>query len=167
MEGIKNWVTVLMVSAVVGEMILLIAPPGNISKVLKIAVSVFFLGCFLTPFATLGNEGLEKFSFDYQSKVNSNTSALDETMQQQILDQFQKNIVQIISVNLDDLDVSAQKIEVAINMQEDTSIQMECINIWLDSSYQAKEKIMTDQLHSVFGYKTQILFHYEESDDEG
>ncbi len=46
MEGIKNWVTVLMVSAIVGEMILLIAPPGNISKVLKIAVSVFFLGCF-------------------------------------------------------------------------------------------------------------------------
>ena len=104
----------------------------------------------------------EQISFDYQSGVNSNTSALDETMQQQTLVQFEKNIVQIAVVNLKDLDIPPQKIEAEVNMQEDNSIQIDCINIWLDSSYQSREKAAADQLHSVFGYKTQLLFHYGE-----
>ena len=162
MEGIKNWIIALMVAAIVGEILLMIAPQGNVSKILKVAVSVFFLGCFLTPFAALGSGGMEQLSFDYQSGVNSNTSALDETMQQQTLVQFEKNIVQIAVVNLKDLDIPPQKIEAEVNMQEDNSIQIDCINIWLDSSYQSREKAAADQLHSVFGYKTQLLFHYGE-----
>ncbi len=163
MEGIKNWIIVLMVSAVVGEILLMVAPQGNVTKILKVAVSVFFLGCFLAPFAALGNGDLEKISFDYHNEVNSNSAVLDETMQQQTLEEFERNIVQIAAVNLRDLEISPQKIETEINMQEDHSIQIDCIHIWLDSSFQSKEQAMESQLHRVFGYKTEFLFYYEES----
>ncbi len=162
MDGIKSWIITLMVAAIVGEILLMIAPQGNVSKILKIAVSVFFLGCFLTPFATLGSGGLEDISFDYHSGVEENTSALDDTMQQQTLDEFKRNIVQIITVNLKDLEITPQKIDVQVNMLEDHSIQIDCIEIWLDSSYRSQEKTVTDKFHNVFGYKTQLLLHYGE-----
>ncbi len=163
MEEIKNWIIVLMVAAIVGEILLMLAPQGNVSKILKIAVSVFFLGCFLAPFAALGDGDLEKISFDYQSGVNSNAAELDETMQQQTLEEFKNNIEQIASVNLKDLEISAQKIEAEVNMQEENSIQIDCISIWLDSSFQPKEKTIENQMHSIFGYKTKLLFYYGES----
>ena len=33
MEGIKNWIIALMVAAIVGEILLMIAPQGNVSKI--------------------------------------------------------------------------------------------------------------------------------------
>lgn len=162
MDGIKSWIITLMAAAIAGEILLMIAPQGNVSKILKIAVSVFFLGCFLTPFATLGSGGLKDISFDYQGEVGENTSALDQTMQEQTLKEFERNIVQIVTVNLRDIEIPAEKIEVEVNMLEDDSIQIDCIEICLDSSYRPQEKKAADRLHDVFGYKTRLLLHFGE-----
>jgi hypothetical protein len=95
MEAIKSWAMTICFAAIAAGMAGIIAPSGNLEKIYKFVVSLFFLACVLVPAFALRNVKLPDMNlvaYSDSSAVNS----LQNTVNGQVADQTKIKVSNLI-----------------------------------------------------------------------
>jgi stage III sporulation protein AF len=138
MEAIRQWATSICVTIVIVAIFSMLVPKGSMEKVVKFTVSVFFLISLLYPLMTNIGDFTLDVSAEY-TEGKQDTSQLEESMNQKLLDITQAKIVRQLEQILHNNEIETKKIEVIININEDNSILISKLVIKLDSSYKSEE----------------------------
>lgn len=149
MDAVRDWALSVCAASVCGGIVYLLSPSGSLEKVLKIAVSVFFLTCLLSPVITDWrdiNINGESFSISQ----DKNAQEYQNIYQHQVLEECRKSIRKLTYDILAENSLAAQKIEAIINIGGDNSIIIKQIELYMDEAYENQkekiEKIIEDEL---------------------
>lgn len=93
MDSIKQWAMTICFAALAAGLANIIAPKGNLEKVYKFAVSLFFLCCVLVPLFNLKGISL---NINMQS-VSQQNSNLQKTVDEQKLSETQSSVSALIT----------------------------------------------------------------------
>ena len=93
MESLKSWAMTICFAAVAAGLANIVAPKGNLEKVYKFAVSLFFLCCVLVPLFNLKGISLRISSQGSTQQQNNN---LQSTVQDQKLKLTESSVSELI-----------------------------------------------------------------------
>jgi stage III sporulation protein AF len=93
MDSIKQWAMTICFAALAAGLANIIAPKGNLEKVYKFAVSLFFLCCVLVPLFNLKGISL---NMNLQSVTQQNSN-LQKTVDEQKLSEIQSSVSALIT----------------------------------------------------------------------
>ena len=89
METIKTWGMTICFAALAAGLANIVAPKGNLEKVYKFAVSLFFLCCVLVPLFSLKGISLD---LDLSSLSSQQNSSIQKTVEQQKIEEAEFGI---------------------------------------------------------------------------
>ena len=156
-EGIKQWAFSLCAAAVAGGVIELAAPEGKdgeIKKIIKTVVCVFFLICMTAPLVDLG---IEKF-FSAENTENIESISGLEGTEEAVLRIFRENIIKETEKVLDGFEIKNAQISTKVNIGEDMSISISEINLIIDKQYSGSENKIKFEIKEKFGVEANIGF---------
>ncbi len=137
MDWLRQWALTLCITAVAGAMAQMLLPKGNVQKVCRIALSVFFLCCMVSPFAS----GLGKPSGTAQRQseaaVSRSTKELEQDTQQAVLDQLEQRVEQSLMEGLNAQGIIPVQIQVTMNTERTDQIYISKLTVILPQSQQA------------------------------
>lgn len=147
MEYIKQYAFSICASALAATLCHMMLPNSNISKVLKTAISVFFLASLLSPFLIdfdiLGE--IERYTPITQG---SQQEALQEETNEYVIQQFELKIKELILTDLKEISIDPVNITVTIKENAD-SLFVENVEIFLkpnDARYKTDIAIRTKNI---------------------
>lgn len=148
MEYVKQYAFSICVSALAATLCHMILPNSNISKVLKTAISVFFLSSLLSPF-------LADFDILYEIErytpiiPSSQQQIIEEQTNEYVIQQFELKIKELILRDLKNIGIDPVNITVSIRENDDDSLSVENVEIFLsqnDSRYKTDVAIKTKNI---------------------
>ena len=84
MDEIKSWVLTICFAAVAAGMAGILAPSGNLEKIFKFVISLFFLACVLIPVFSMKKISISEFLPAASSCVSDSGSLQDFVTKQEI-----------------------------------------------------------------------------------
>lgn len=161
MIQIKTWLLSLCTAAVAGEILLFLSPSKRMNSLLAVVVSVFFLTAFLSPLFLFRQKGEGFFSMLRLDTARDNhAQALEKTVEEQYTQSVRFNLEQIVADKLAAIDVTAEKIDFTIHIDEGKSIWINQVLLTLDEEYETGEEEIRRQLGSLLGYQTRVILAY-------
>lgn len=95
MEAIKSWVMTICFAAIAAGMAGIIAPSGNLEKIFKYVISLFFLACILVPVFNLKNIKIDEF-IPAVSQSSTDSNSQPDFVARQAIDQTKSNLSDLI-----------------------------------------------------------------------
>lgn len=150
MDFIKNWILIVVSTAVIGSIILILAPGGTTEKAVKTVVSLLLLLAFIVPFA--GRKYSDYLLYEIKPENNETTVDAEKILTQLTATELENLVADILnraSVAYDEI-----KVTVSGNGNE---IIIESITIFLpdDSNYNNQEvkKLLLEKI----GYNVEVV----------
>lgn len=131
MEAIRNIGISICISMVVTSIFSMLVPDTKMDKVLKFAISLFFLTSIISPFMT--NKINFTMDFSEVSKVQSRSNLID-TSNKQFSELAAVNLERSLTKILSSEGVVVQKIVVTINKSETGDISISKLMVYLDET---------------------------------
>jgi hypothetical protein len=157
MEHIKQYAFSLCVCALISTLILMLIPKSNLSKVVKITLSVFFLSSFLSPFLwniDLKSE-IERYSpISFEEEYNKQYLKTNEYL----INEVQLEVERIVLSELSNIGVQAIDVDIKIKNTNYQEFYIESVEIYLnkeDIKYQTDVYLKAKE---VTGINPQIIF---------
>ena len=130
MEAIKTIGMSICITLVVTSIFSMLVPDTKLDKVIKFAISLFFLTSLISPFFTSDI----KFRIDVDNLMPEKTvTSLDEATQTQFLSLATKNIESAVLRILKNDGINVQKVEVLVNKTEDSNISITKLMVYIDN----------------------------------
>ena len=148
MNEIKQWAVNVCVTLAATGIFSMLIPHGNMEKVMKFAVSVFFLSCLLFPFFT----GLPELQWNAQESTGVPYENIQETMNRQFLELSRKRIEQIVGQILAAEGIQPEKITADIHISEDNSVSINKVTVTLNGT----SRLTADRMRSIIKEQTGI-----------
>lgn len=154
MEGIRLIGYTICITIVVTAIFSMLVPNTKLDKVLKFAISLFFLTSIVSPFV---NNKLD-FTIDMSDTINtSKTEDLSESIQNQFLSVSKKNIESSLVKILAKKNISVKKIDVLININDDNSISINRLMVYIDKGNEKFKSNIEKILKEEAGYVPQVV----------
>ena len=148
MNSIVSWATAICVALIGGGVLSLISPSGNLKKATSFAISLFFLCAIITPFITLS------FSDSPQFTVSQSAVIRDDTSERLAKTTAQRGVKEILKSQ----NITAQKIDIGIHINDDKSISITYIEITLERDKIIYESEISNMIHEYFGIKAEFAY---------
>lgn len=139
MEQIKQFAFSICSSAVVATLCYMILPNSNLSKVMKTAISIFFLSSLLSPWI-LDFDILDEIERYTPIDMNSQYREIEEETDKYIIEQFELEIKEIILSDLKTINVDPVNINISISKNVDETLYVDNVEVYLtkkDTRYKA------------------------------
>ncbi|WMJ23025.1 stage III sporulation protein AF [Paludicola sp. MB14-C6] len=135
MEGIRTIGMSMCITLVVTSIFSMLIPDSKLDKVLKFAISLFFLTSIISPFFTSKID----FGVDFNNMVMEQTNTkMDKAVEEQFFSLAQKNIASTLERYLKNEEISVRKIEVFVNKTADNNISISKLMVYIDASQENK-----------------------------
>lgn len=131
MDAIKSWAMTLCFAAIAAGMAGIIAPSGNLEKVYKFAVSLFFLACVLIPVFQFKNISLPEISISQTDISNDTLSDVSKTVADQEIEVSKEKISELITQICKQAAVTPLGIYVNIDRSKDGALSINKIKLIL------------------------------------
>lgn len=131
MEAIRNIGISICISMVVTSIFSMLVPDTKMDKVLKFAISLFFLTSIISPFMT--NKITFTMDFSEVAKVEAHSNLID-TSNKQFSELAATNLERSITKILISEGIAVQKIVVTINKSGTADISISKLIIYLDGT---------------------------------
>ena len=148
MNEIKKWAVNVCVTLAATGVFSMLIPHGSMEKVMKFAVSVFFLSCLLFPFVT----DLPRLQWNALESAGTPYENVQETMNRQFLELSRKRIEHIVRQILDTEGIQPEKIIADIHISEDNSVSINKVTVTLSE----KNRLMAGRMRSIIKEQTGI-----------
>ncbi|MEG0229817.1 MAG: stage III sporulation protein AF, partial [Oscillospiraceae bacterium] len=136
MENVSTWVLSVCSALIVCEIFNLITPDNKYKKTITIVLSVFFLLCFISPFA----KGFADFNNIKISAEKELVEKADKT--DEIISQIYSKTSEKIQIQMNEIlkknNIEPEKINIVISSNENKSIILDKVQIILKKSNIAK-----------------------------
>lgn len=154
MEGIRLIGISICITTVVTSLFSMLTPDSKLDKVLKFAISLFFLTSIISPFV---NNKLD-FHIDISDVTqNNNTMKLSQSVEKQFLSISKKNIENTLERILAKQSISVKKIEVLININEDNSISINKLMVYIDKKDEKSKYAIQKIVKEETGYAPDVI----------
>lgn len=131
MEQIKQWAVNICITLIVTGVFSMLIPQGNMEKVMRFAVSTFFLCCLLLPFFT----GLPELEWEWEIETYSAAAdPLESTVKEQLQALSERNVERVVREMLENAGITAEKIEADIHISEENSVSISRVTVVLKES---------------------------------
>lgn len=139
MELIKEWALSTCVAAVAGGIAYMILPPGNLQKVFKFTISLFFLCCLISPLFLWKNLSLDTMRLEIETETGQLTQQLTQGTDEQLLMAFSADLEEKVRSALSGDGIEAKKIRINVNTDEEMNISISDIQITLKKEDEKKK----------------------------
>jgi hypothetical protein len=145
MDVIRVWASSVCMAALFGVVAGIIAPSGNLEKIFKLTISIFFLTALITPLMNI--KGGINFNFASQQTVIQTSSQtaqdIEKTINVQIVSESEKRIEDLIRDCAIRNNFNPSKIIVEIT-KIDTKIEIKSATVWLTSKEYNRANALKD-----------------------
>lgn len=153
MEQLKAWATTLCFAAVAAGMAGILAPTGNLEKVYKFVVSVFFLSCVLVPLFQIRHISLPQQAL---AAGNATTSyGIEDTVRRQQEDAVKLQLNEMISECAKKYGVSPKIITMELSENSGT-MTAKNIRVYVLAADLAKKKQVEEACRTQLGMEVDI-----------
>ncbi len=153
MEGIRLIGISICVTTVVTSIFSMLTPDSKLDKVLKFAISLFFLTSIISPFV---NNKLD-FHIDISDITQApQTRELTQRVENQFISIAKSNIENTVENLLLRENISPKKIEVLININEDNSISINKLMVYINKSDEKRKQAIEKIVKEGAGYSPQV-----------
>lgn len=156
MDAIKSWAMTICFAAIVAGMAGIMAPSGNLEKVYKFVVSLFFLTCVLVPVFALRNIKIQDLNL--VTYTDSTVSySLQNTINGQVIDQTKIKISDLICNCCKTFDVVPMFVYVSVSSDKDGNIKIDSCKAVIKQEDAAKKSEMTTAVKEQLGLDIQFV----------
>ncbi|MCI8496907.1 MAG: hypothetical protein HFE85_01485 [Clostridiales bacterium] len=131
MEALKNWAVSICFAGIAAAVAQMLFPAGSMQKVFRIAVSAFFLCCFVSPLLSIG-PSLELSIPEIRGEADSTAEALEQEIERQLQASVEAKVKSLIEDAIAAQKIKPQKIIVRMDTGEDGGIVMKQVTIVLE-----------------------------------
>ena len=128
MEAIKSWASAVCFAALAAGMAGILTPRGNLEKISKFAVSLFFLCCILMPVFKFRQVSLQ---LPAVQTTSGQTSTLEQTVQKQSGEQAEEKLSEIVKNECIRNGVTPQSVQVSLATDADGSYRIREVSVVL------------------------------------
>lgn len=156
MDAIRSWAMTICFAAIAAGIAGIVAPSGNLEKVYKFVVSLFFLACVLVPafaFRNIKMPGLNLVSYTDSTASYS----LQNTVNVQVADQTKIKISDLICVCCKPYDVYPLFVYVNVSADKDGNIKIDSCKAILKQEDMAKKNELSDAVKKQLGLDVQFV----------
>lgn len=154
MDGIRTIGMSICITLIVTSIFSTLIPETKLDKVLKFAISLFFLTSIISPFFT------EKISFnvDFEDIVlEQNALQMEQAVEQQFFSLAQKNIASTVERYLKNEEISVRKVEVFVNKTSDNNISISKLMVYIDENQENQMNKITSLVQREVGVTPNII----------
>ncbi|MFZ2538293.1 MAG: stage III sporulation protein AF [Oscillospiraceae bacterium] len=153
MEGIRLIGISICITTVVTSIFSMLTPNTKLDKVLKFAISLFFLTSIVSPFV---NNKLD-FRIDISDITQTpQTRELSQSIENQFVSIAKSNIENTVGNLLLRENISSKKIEVLININEDNSISINKLMVYINKSDEKRKQDIEKIVKEGAGFAPQV-----------
>lgn len=153
MEGLRLIGISICTTMVVTSIFSMLAPNSKLDNLLKFSISLFFLTGIISPFV---NNKLD-FRMEIADITKSNqTRELIQNVEHQFLSIAMTNIENSVERLLNEQKISPKKVEVLININEDNSISISKLMVYIDKSDENKQREIEKLVKDGTGFVPQV-----------
>lgn len=153
MQTIRSIAVSVCVAMAATGILSMLMPGKSMEKTVKIAVGLFFLSSIILPLTT-GDFSLElDWLLEDQQTIDNQ---LDQTVQQHMEALTTYNLEQTVRELLEKNEISVQKVEVSINIEQTSSITITRLDIVLPEQEQKKQREVSELVKQTFGIKPEV-----------
>lgn len=156
MELIKNYALSLCMTLIAAGIFSMLIPGKSMEKVLKFAISLFFLSCLALPVLkgdvtfSFSDDDLPKWDTGYQEE-------LEQKSDESFLKLCETNIAHELRLLLELKEVQSEKIEIDIHIDEDRNITINKCDIYLAKNQDISVGDLSFYLQKETGIKPNII----------
>lgn len=136
LDALKSWAITLCFAALAAGIAGVIAPSGNMEKVYKFAVSLFFLCCLLVPLFSLKKIDL---NLNIAKTAQTQTADIQNTLRQQTLRQAEDNLADVIRQRCVKNGVTPVGVDVQLSTNGSSSYDISKVVILLSPNDKGRE----------------------------
>jgi glucan phosphoethanolaminetransferase (alkaline phosphatase superfamily) len=156
MDAIKSWAMTICFAAIAAGIAGIMAPSGNLEKVYKFVVSLFFLACVLVPAFALRNMKMPVLNLvSYTSSTAS--YSMQDTVNVQVADQTKIKISGLICGCCKAYDVVPMFVYVNVYSDKDGNVKIDSCKAVLKQEDMAKKNELTDAVKKQLGLDVQFV----------
>lgn len=151
MESISAWAAVICVCAAVCTIVSLISPSGNLGKIMGFVLGLFMLCALIIPLnKSFQNIALDLSQIDFSSFSDKNSALFNDKISKQTEELGKESVKRLTENILKKEKISARKIEVITDIDEDNSISIVLVKVYIDRSLKDEKikikKLLSEQL---------------------
>lgn len=161
LDGLREWAFGLCGAAVACGLMRILAPKSSMERVFSAVVSVFFLGCILSPIAlSVFSSGMELTDGDQlRAEVSSRAQELESALNEQFTASTSESIRMAAQQTLEDMGVDY--LNIYVHIDEENSISISECEVTLDAGYQQRHEQIRDALMARLGVPVRIGYEKE------
>jgi hypothetical protein len=156
MEAIKSWAMTICFAAIAAGIAGIIAPTGNLEKVYKFVVSLFFLACVLVPVFALRNVKMPDLNLVTYTDSTISYS-LQNTVNGQVIDQTKIKISNLICSCCKAYNVVPMFVYVNVYSDKDGNIKIDSCKAVIKQEDMVKKSEMTAAVKKELGLDVQFV----------
>ncbi len=127
MDTIREWAASICITLVATSIFSMLIPHGGMEKVMKFAISAFFISCLLSPFWS----GLPNLSWEAEAAIQSDYSGISSQMNEQVIRLSEANLRRVIGEILEENGIKTEKISPQVHISDDGSISISKVMVEL------------------------------------
>lgn len=166
MDGIRQWAFSVCSAMVACGIAGLVLPRGNLEKMFRLTVSVFFLCCLLSP-VILPSSSLNISVREHsQEDIRSRADRLTEATQDQAGEFAVRSLEKIIAAKLDEMGIKYGDITINISTSGQSEGWVETVEIILDRQHEPRHAQILQSLEDAFELQFRLGYRKLEGEEE-
>lgn len=154
MEAIKTIGMSICITIIVTSIFSMLLPNTKLDKVIKFAISLFFLTGIVSPFFSSDLN----FNFKVEDIIpEQSTTQLNQTMHNQFLSVAQTNLENAVQRMLKNDGINAIKVEVLINKLDKDNISISKLMVYIENETKTSSKRIEDLVKKEVGLSPTIV----------
>lgn len=139
-------------AAIVITLIELLIPKGKMENTVRFAMGAFMICMIISPLLSLFNN--LNFDFDYSNDISLN---IDSSISEDTYQLAEDNISQLVTTLLSQNNIEVKKVDVNMDINSDTGIDINKIVIYLDKEQESLSQTAKSLCEKNFSIDTEVV----------
>lgn len=148
MDAIRSWAMSVCLAALAAGIAGMLAPKGNLEKIYKFSITLFFLCSILVPLIGLRHVRLPTFAV---SSADTQTAELSQTVADQTLQQVRENVADVARSVCQKQGVTPFSVDVVVQKDASGAYDPQSISLSLQAGDAGKQAEVTSAVQNALG----------------
>lgn len=152
MNVVREWAVSICITLVATSVFSMLIPHGGMEKVMKFAVSAFFISCLLSPFWS----GLPNLNWEAEAAIQTDYGDISSRLNEQVVRLSEANLRRVIGKILEENDIKAEKISPQVHILDDGSISISKVVVELTEDENKNVQSVQELIQRETGLETEV-----------
>lgn len=152
MDAVRSWAMSVCLAALAAGIAGMVAPKGNLEKIYKFAITLFFLCSVLVPLFNLRHVRLPTFSV---SSTETQTAAFSQAFAEQTMQQVKDSVADVVRSVCEKQGVTPASVDVSVRQDANGTYDPQNVSLILNRADEYKQTAVVSALQNALGIPVQ------------